>query len=105
MPPELTGPSGYQYVIEDSPVSRKLDYQERLGLPPPHSYVWRRNNQSFHGNSRVKLEGGNLTLSVRFASRQDSGEYELTAVSRSGTTSLIVDLLVICTLSDSIVLL
>lgn len=94
--PELTGPSGRQYLMEGSP-RVDFSYKETLGLPPPHSFTWLLNGLSFHGNSRIQLLNNNSTLSVRFVSRADSGNYTLTVASGSGNASLELDLVVTCT--------
>ena len=96
VPPELTGPSGQQYVLEGSPLVI-FNYSEVLGLPPPDAFIWELNGRIFSGNSRISLLGDNRTFSVRFASRVDSGNYTLTVVSGSGSASLNLELIVTCT--------
>lgn len=95
MPPELSGPSGTFYVMENS-TTRTLQYEERFGLPPPHSFTWLLDGAPFHGNARVNLRDGNQTLSISHASRTDTGSYQLTVVSGSGRRSLQLDLRITC---------
>ena len=96
MPPELDGPSGPVYVLEGSSSPKLFNYSERWGLPPPHAYLWSLNGRAFAGNPRVDLLNGNKTLSVREASRDDGGNYTITAQSLSGQASLTLDLRITC---------
>ena len=101
VPPELQGPSGLSYVMEGSQTAKLFQYREILGLPPPHSYLWSHNGRAFAGNSRVSLQQGNKTLSVRNASRKDTGNYTLRVISESGEASLQLDLRITCTYYSS----
>lgn len=96
VPPELEGPSGRMYVMEDSQIAKSFKYRERFGLPPPHSYRWLHNGNPFDGNIRVSLQDGNKTLSVKDASRADTGNYTITVLSESGQASLQLDLHITC---------
>lgn len=96
VPPVLEGPSGPAYVMERSPVAKLFQYQEVLGLPPPHSYLWLLNGSTFQGNPRVSLLNGNKTLSIQDALRSDTGNYTITVVSESGQASLHLDLRITC---------
>ncbi len=96
VPPELSGPSGRHYVMENSPVPKEFLYKEVLGLPPPHAFTWLLNRDIFPGNDRVKLQDNGRTLEVAFPLRVDSGNYTLTVVSGSGSASLQLDLILTC---------
>lgn len=98
VPPELSGPSGRVYVMEGSSVTKNFHYEELVGLPPANSFTWQLNGRPFHGNTRINLQDGNRTLSVRLASRTDAGVYMLTVNSGSGGDSLQLDLEITCSL-------
>ena len=97
--PKLHGPSGRMYVMEGSPIPKLFQYRELLGLPPPHSYLWLLDGVAFDGNPRASLLDGNKTLSIKDASRADSGNYTLLVLSESGQASLQLDLQITCNAS------
>ena len=88
MPPELSGPTGPVYIVENSPTTTTFHYNETKGQPPSHSFIWSKNGNPFHANSRVTLRDSNRTVAVRNASREDSGDYTITAISRADSSYL-----------------
>lgn len=95
MPPNITGPSGKHYVTEGSP-STEFQYSVLMGNPFSYYIMWELNGSIFNGNARISLVNDDKTLVLQYPLQVDSGIYTVTAGNGVGSTSLNLELTIVC---------